>query len=217
MVGEALKIWVSCLVVASLAAMSGCREPSQSGEKRQSATSISIESPINGIGSALRANLQRNFDSATKGGPKANSRMEKMPSANSAGLICSPARIERNAPTFQLVLPPRSVDREGTLAAIAPDGSLHIIYNSYDDDENSEDLVIPSRSVSWQSARERNSFLVDVRSFDAIAGYDKAPELLFREKGIYQFALMNSDARDLLDENQRPFWVIAGCVVHWEP
>jgi hypothetical protein len=195
-----------------VASASACGDP-----ETNQPSSANTASPSIGIQSALRATLQKNFDLATKGGPKADSRMAQMPSGNSAGLDCTPARLDRNAHTFQLVLPPRSVDREGTLAAIAPDGSLHIIYISYNGDTDPEDLVIPSKSLDWKLAKERGSFMIDARSFDALLPHKDVSKPLFREEGVYQLALMNSAARDLLASDNSPFWVIAGCVVRWSP
>lgn len=207
-------VGLACMIV-------GCREQSSQSLTAEQTNEVA---PLNSAStanrrptSALRATLQKNFDLATQGASKTDSRMARLPSENSAGLVCTPARINRSAPIFRLDLPPRSADRAGTLAAIAPDGSLHVIYISYGDDTDPEDLIIPSKSLDWDSAKEHGSFSVDARSFDALVGNATNSRPLFREKGIYQFALMNSDARELLEIDKMPFWVIAGCVVEWAP
>jgi hypothetical protein len=174
-------------------------------------------SPVRSPTAVLRSILQRNFDLATRGDSKADIHIVQMPSENSAGLACTPARISPDAPAFRLDLPPRRIDREGSLAAISPDGRLHIIYISYGDDTDPEDLIIPSKSLDWESAKESSTYVVDARSFEALMSDAVVSRPLFREKGIYQFALLNSHARDLLELSHTPFWVIAGCVVEWTP
>ena len=215
-----LGIAVACSVgLAGLIA--GCREqssqPPSTAQTKEVASLSPSYPPKSSPSSVLRATLQKNFDLATQGASKADSRIAQMPSENSAGLACTPAQINHGAPIFRLDLPPRSIDRKGALAAISPDGSLHIIYISYGEDTDPEDLIIPSKSLDWESAKERGSFFVDARSFDALVGDAKVSKPLFRKEGIYQFALLNSDARDLLELGKMPFWVIAGCVVEWTP
>ena len=166
---------------------------------------------------ALRDTLQRNFDLATLGAPKEQSRMAKMPYGNLAGLICSPSQLDRNRPTFQIELPPLRQDRDGFLAAIAPDGSLHEIYSGYVDDTDPEDLIIPSIALNWEDAKKNSKFMIDARTFDALAPNQTVSKRLFLDEGIYQFALMNANARGRPDMGDKPFWVIAGCVVSWQP
>ncbi len=209
------------LAVALLFAhLSGCSNRDEvqasSGETKSSSGPAVPKSPADGPTSRLLSTLQKNFDQATRGGPAFQNRMAKMPDNTSAGLICSPARLSKDSPNFRVVLPPRSEDRKGALAVIVPDGSMRIIYTSYGVDTDAEDLIIPSKAIAWESARHRNSFDVNALSFDALVPNESKPKPLFREKGIYQFALMNSIARDLLDFDKHPFWVIGGCVIHWQ-
>lgn len=164
----------------------------------------------------LRSVLQANFDLASRGGHPRKSRMKNIPRNNSAGLLCSPATLDRNRSAFHIVLPAAPTDRKGILAALAPDGSLRIIYISYGLDTDPEDLIIPSRSIDWERVRTRNQFVVEAREFEALRPGENRPEPLFRQSGIYQFALLNGD-RELLKINRAPFWVVAGCVVRWQP
>lgn len=164
---------------------------------------------------SLRSALQANFDLATQGKKPGPSGNLTMPHDNSAGLICSPATLDRRS-TFRLVLPVVPVDRKGVLAALTPDGSLLTIYTSYSIDTDPEDLIIPSRSIDWESARVRNDFVVDVKTFDALRESKDASEPLFQQPGIYQFALLNGD-RELLENDGAALWVVAGCVVHYQP
>ena len=100
---------------------------------------------------------------------------------------------------------------------MTPDGSLRIIYISYGIDTDPEDLIIPSRAIDWESVRSRNDFAIDVNKFDALRQGKNAPELLFQQAGVYQFALLNGIDRELLAMNGAAFWVIAGCAVQWQP
>jgi hypothetical protein len=215
---NSLKFLTAALVLASL---SGCDKRDElrptSGESSSAAGPAVLASQTDRKSSMLLATMQKNFDQATRGGSVSQNRMTKMPSETAAGLICTPSRLSKNAPSFRIVLPPRSEDREGALAVIAPNGSMRLIYTSYGIDTDPEDLVIPSKSIDWERARDRNSFDVSALSFDALIPDESKSKRLFREKGVYQFALLNSVARDLLELEKRPFWVIGGCVVHWQP
>jgi hypothetical protein len=143
--------------------------------------------------------------------------MASMPRITSAGIECSPANISHQASHFHIVLSPRETDRKGVFAAIAPDGGMSIVYISYGIDTDPEDLLLPSRAIAWESARNRNRFEVDAKQFDALASGTDKPRLLFRQAGVYQFALLNSHDRELLQVNREPFRVKAGCVVNWQP
>lgn len=174
-------------------------------------------SPGNGAAALLLADLQQNFDRATRGAGGASTRMVAVPRENSAGIGCSPARLTRTASNFRIALPSRYVDRKGTLAVIVPDGSLRIVYFAYSGEVSTEEIIIPSRTIDWEIARTRNVFNVDARQFDALEPAEVIPEPLFRETGVYQFAVVNAVDRSLLAVNETPFKVIAGCVVQWNP
>jgi hypothetical protein len=165
---------------------------------------------------SLHSTLQTNFDLATQGMSAGRNSIVAMPRDNSAGLICSPAILDRRS-IFRMILPAHAPDRKGVLAALTPDGSLRIIYESYGIDTDPEDLIIPSRAIDWQSVRSRNDFAIDVNKFDALRPDKVVPELLFQQPGIYQFALLNGSDRGLLAINEAAFWVIAGCVVRYQP
>ncbi len=139
-----------------------------------------------------------------------------MPPDNSTGLICSPETLGR-ASTFRMVLPAHPMDRRGVLAALLPDGSLRIIYVSFGADTDIEDLNVPYSSIDWQNVRNRNQFSIGVRDFKVIDPNGDGSTYLFREPGIYQFALLNSADRDLLDAKGAAFWVFGGCVVRYQP
>lgn len=164
---------------------------------------------------SLRSALQANFDLATRGMKPGPSNTLMIPRDNSAGLVCNPATLDRKS-TFRLVLPAVPADRKGVLAVLTPDGSLLTIYTSYSIDTDPEDLIIPSRSIDWELVRVRNDFVVDVKTFDALREDKEASELLFKEPGIYQFALLNGD-RELLENDGAALWVVAGCVVRYQP
>ncbi|MGE3693292.1 MAG: hypothetical protein AB7F98_18095 [Novosphingobium sp.] len=165
----------------------------------------------------LLETLQANFDRAARGERAASSRMIEMPRNPSAGLVCYPAQLDGSASRFEVILPQHIADRFGTLAVIAPNGKLRYVYISYGIDTDPEDLIIPSSSIDWERARVRHIFDVDAKLFDALVPDASAPELLFRETGVYQFALLNTNDRSLLEFNRPPFRVKAGCVVHWQP
>ncbi|MBW8754445.1 MAG: hypothetical protein JF595_09880 [Sphingomonadales bacterium] len=166
---------------------------------------------------SLHSVLQANFDVATQGMKPGPSGIVSVPDDNSAGLICSPATLDRKS-SFHLVLPAEPTARKGVLAALTPDGSLRIIYESYGFDNNdTEDLVVPSKAIDWESVRSRNEFTIDVNKFDAFREDKYVSEPLFQQPGIYQFALLNSTDRLLLDANGAALWVIAGCVVRYQP
>lgn len=165
---------------------------------------------------ALRATLQSNFDLATRSEDPPRSGITAMPRDNGAGLICSPDTLGP-ASTFRMVLPAHPRDRRGVLAALPPDGNLRIIYVSYGADTDIEDLNVPYSSIDWQIVQTRNQFSVGVKDFKVIDPNSDGLAYLFREPGIYQFALLNSVNRDLLDAKGAAFWVIAGCVVRYQP
>ena len=144
------------------------------------------------------------------------SKMTIKPKGNAAGIACDPATLAGNTARFRMVLPRSFADRNTALTALAPDGRLWIVYLSYGPDTDPEDLIIPSRSIDWERARTRNDFVVNVSAFEALRYNESVPELLFKQAGVYQFALINEVDRELLDDGT-PFRVIAGCVVHWSP
>lgn len=178
---------------------------------RQATNTIIASSP------QLLQSLQANFDKATLGKSGAQTRMDTMPRNTFAGIVCNPARINSSAPGFRIVLPKRFEDRKGALAAITPAGSLHYVYVSYGIDTDPEDLIIPSQAIDWERARTQNVFQVDANQFDALAREEDMPQRLLREAGVYQFAIINTNDRSLLDINGGRFQVKSGCVVHWQP
>ncbi|MEO6717455.1 MAG: hypothetical protein ABIM50_09445 [Novosphingobium sp.] len=165
----------------------------------------------------LLATLQRNFALATQGIDGAATRMPTLPDKTNAGIVCLPSRLTANASQFQIILPVRKADRMGTLAVILPDGTMRIIYVGYGAGVNTEDIVIPSETIDWESAKNGSSFAVDARTFNALIPNENEPELLFHEAGIYQFALLNAADRELLEMNHDQFRVKSGCVVEWQP
>jgi hypothetical protein len=192
------------------------------GAKQPSANASVIAKPVQ-HNAVLLVKLQANFDVATQGDetargvPKVKSRMIEMPSDNSAGIGCRPANLSRNVSKLNIELPRSQSERNGVFAVIVPDGSLRIIYEAYGDDIESIDLIIPSKTIDWESARDRSSFQVDVRKFNALLPVDVKPSPLFHDAGIYQFALMNFIQRDYPPADNTPFKVKAGCVIHWQP
>lgn len=186
-------------------------------ERKQSSTSVSETSQQQPPSAALLATLQNNFDLAIRGAPKAHSRLAEMPVNRSAGIVCSPARINRNSPFLRIVLPPHNENRDGVLAAIVPDGSLRIIYVAYGSDVETVDIIIPSNAIDWESARKFNTFDVDARSFDALVPGAGEPSPLFQEAGVYQLALMDSFPYEIPTRGEGPYTIRTGCVLHWNP
>ncbi len=164
----------------------------------------------------LLATLQANVNRALQAAPRSESRMTEMPRENSAGLLCSPARLDHKRSILRVDLPPRLDDRKGALVVLDPDGNLQIVYISYGIDTDPEDLIIPSKAIDWESARTRNSFIVDARSFDALSNRGQSPKPLFRKRGVYQLMLMNGFPTEIPTRDKRPFWVIGGCVIYWQ-
>jgi hypothetical protein len=166
---------------------------------------------------SLRSAMFANFERATRGisGPRVA--IAEMTGETSAGIGCSPSRVSKFAPVFQITLPKRFADRRTRFVAITPKGNLHIIYLAYGHGVETVDIIIPSRTIDWERARTRNVFRVDARRFDALRLGATKPSLLFREAGVYQFALVNGIDRSLLEVNGTPFRLIAGCLVHWQP
>ena len=143
--------------------------------------------------------------------------MADMPSNNFAGIGCHPANLTKYAINIRVTLPQDISAREGVLAVIVPDGSLRIIYESYPDDVESIDLLIPSKSIDWMNVRNRRDFVIDARAFDALLPIEDRPSLLFRQAGTYQFALISHLRRSIDLNDDRPVEFKAGCVVHWSP
>lgn len=181
------------------------------------AAAARVAATLDRSGKDLLSTLHVNFDLATRGADPRKSRMMDLPRDNSAGLVCNPADLDPDTSTFRIVLPAAPADRKGVLAALTPDGSLRIIYISYGIDTDPEDLIIPSRSIDWERVRTRNDFVADAGEFEALHPDKDRPEPLFRQAGVYQFALVNGIDRELLEVNGAAFWVKAGCVVRWQP
>lgn len=139
-----------------------------------------------------------------------------IPPIGSTGLMCSPGTLS-HASTFRMVLPPLPADRWGVLAVLRPDGGFRIIYVSHGADTDIDDLNIPYSSINWKSVQRSNKISVNVSDFEVIDPNSEDSVHLFREPGIYQFALLNSTDRDLLDAKGAAFWVFGGCAVRYQP
>lgn len=183
---------------------------------RDAAAAARVAEGLNRSERDLLSTLHVNFDLATRGATPHKSRLVAMPRHNSAGLVCNPAVLDRKS-TFRIVLPTRRIDREGVLAALTPEGNLRIIYQSYGSDVESVDLIIPSNAITWQGARSHYEFAIDVAKFDALREGKDVSEPLFQQSGVYQIALLNGTDREWMADGDAPFWVIAGCVVRWQP
>ena len=212
-------VWAILLIAgAALGCLAGCSDRGRS--EGQSAVRIELHrttSPGVVASAPLLAELQRNFDLATRGASDVQTQMIAVPRQNSAGIECNPARISRAASNFRIVLPNRAAERKGAFAVIVPDGSLRIVYFAYGGDVGTEDIIIPSKIIDWESARTRNIFDVDAKQFDSLRPGKEVPEHLFGNAGIYQFAVVNAVDRSLLAVNKTAFRVVAGCVVEWHP
>lgn len=166
---------------------------------------------------SLLQTLQDHVDWATLGASGAPTRMDSMPSVTSSGMGCSPARVNRRQPHFNVELPPRKDDRHGVLVVLLPDGSMRIVYVSYNDPDDDEDVILTSSTMDWRKVRTTNRFTLNARSFDAIYPDGSQPRPVFVQPGIYQFVLVNSIDRPLLAVNQDHFRAKAGCVIQWQP
>ncbi len=216
-----------CLNLLLLLALAACQN--SAGDHRTLSEAEKERTIANGEQTAIQtgfdllAALQTNFSIATQGYdltqsvPKFSGRLARMPFVNSSGIECAPAVLTGNGAALEITLPNSASSREGVLAVIIPDGGLRIVYQSYPDELEAIDLIIPSTTIDWMRAKRRPHFLVTVRNFNALVPGEDRPQLLFQEPGIYQFALMNSIDRQLLEANRTPFRVKAGCVVHWNP
>ena len=201
-----------------LACLAACSDWPKSDDQPQVRVELRHKSSSEDVASAtLLADLQRNFDWATRGASGAKTSMVALPHDNFSGIGCRPARLSPTASNFRIVLPSRYVDRKGTFAVIVPDGSLRIVYFAYSGEVSTEEIIIPSKTIDWEIARTRNVFDVDARQFDALRPEENVSERLFREAGVYQFAVVNAVDRSLLAVNKTPFKVKAGCVVEWNP
>lgn len=173
--------------------------------------------------STLLATLQTNFTIGTRGyeltqgTAKYGSRMDKISGENSAGIRCKPINLDLKSSKIAIELPHERSSRRGVLAVIVPDGSLRIVYQSYPDDVESIDLIIPSKSIDWMSAWRGSAFMVDARAFEALMPGESRPRPLFQEAGVYQFGLLNDVPDSFSINDDAPVKVIAGCVVHWQP
>ena len=183
----------------------------------EAAAAAQIAASLSRNGRELLSALYINFDLATREAGPRKSRMTAMPEDNSAGIACNPASLDRHTAALHIVLPANFAARNTALAALTPDGNLRIVYIAYGPDFESIDLLIPSRSIDWERARTRRDFVVEVDKFEALRPNQDAPERLFRQAGIYQFALINATNRENLATNGGIFQIMAGCVVHYQP
>lgn len=181
------------------------------------AAAAEIVKTLGKSGKELLSALYIDFDLATRGAEPGKSRMTALPQDNAAGITCSPAVLSRHTANLRMILPASFAARKSALAVLTPDGNLRIVYIPYGPDTESVELVIPSRSIDWEQARSRRDFVVDVERFEALRPDKNIPEPLFRQVGIYQFALIKGIDRDLLEVIGRPFQIIAGCVVRYQP
>jgi hypothetical protein len=94
---------------------------------------------------------------------------------------------------------PKSTDvRRHVRAVVTPKRGLLEIYSPYGDETESEDLVLPSMTITWAKARTERRFST---SSDALSGLRRGsdtPEALFIELGRYRFVLVNGIDVELL-------------------
>lgn len=211
-----LRIHVALVLVASISACDN--QSSQSALKKDPNGVAFASGGVNDLSpSTLLEALQQNFRLAMSGVLVPKGPMSIPPRENSAGIECEPAVLHGKSTNLQITLPYRSSQRPAVLAAIAPDGSLRIVYKSYAPDTDVDSIIIPSRTIDWESIKSKRVFRVNVRSFEALVPDADAPSKLFHQAGIYQLGLLDGFPYSIPARNERPFNVIAGCVVHWRP
>jgi hypothetical protein len=201
------------------ASISACGDrSSQSASQNESNWAAVASNGADDLGSsALLEALQRNFQLAMSGTPTSESRKSISARGNSAGIDCKPAILQGESQSLQITLPLRSAQRPAVLAAIAPDGTLRIIYKSYVPDTDIDSIIIPSKNIDWESAKIKRVFQVVIKKFEALVPGAEAPSPLFRQAGVYQLVLLDGFPYSIPDHGERPFRVIAGCVILWQP
>jgi hypothetical protein len=136
------------------------------------------------------------------------------------GMTCSPTRISGKTAASRaltLTLPAAATMRRHVLAVVTPERGLMELYTPYDEAGEAEDLVIPSRAISWVKARTRSVFVTSADALDGLRSGATLPEALFVEPGRYRFALVNGVDAKLLAANGRKVKVWAACSFDWTP
>lgn len=216
----------AALALFALALVAGCgrgaSEPAEAPQPRAEApgpaparpTPVppSVPAPKRDIAALYTADLTQAVAGAKKLPFTANGDM--------GGMTCSPDSIsgtDAASRTLTLTLPEKAAARRHVLAVVTPERGLLEIYSPYGDDSESEDIVVPSRTISWSLARTRNVFATNADKLDGLRPGSDTPEVLFLEAGRYRFALVNSIDPELLRSNGQTLKVVAACSFDWVP
>lgn len=211
----------AALALAVLALVAGCgrgaSEPSETPQPRRETPAAAAPvapapAPKQDLSALYTADLKQAIAGAKKVPFSASGAM--------GGMTCSPARIDgtdAGSRVLTLTLPPEAAARRHVLAVVTPERGLLEIYSPYADESESEDIVVPSRTISWSKARTQNVFATNTDALDGLRPGRDTPEILFLEAGRYRFALVNSIDPGLLKANGTPLEVTAACSFDWTP
>lgn len=214
----------AALALALLALVAGCgpgaSEPAETPQPRSETPATAPARVAPAPAPAPKRDLAALYTADLKQAVAGAKKVPSQASGDLGGMTCSPSRIagtDAASRALTLTLPPEAAARRHVLAVVTPERGLLEIYSPYGDESESEDIVVPSRTISWSKARTQNVFATDTDALDGLRPGRDTPEVLFLEAGRYRFALVNSIDPGLLKSNGTPLKVFAACSFDWTP
>lgn len=166
--------------------------------------------------SALKSIFMANFTNAIMGRDRKMTALDGSGS-RAFGMRCTPNYVSNSMQDFDIELPADKSDRAHVFTVLTPGGRLYELYTPYGEDVESEDIVIPSQAISWAIASQQSKLSLKVDDISGIEIGKDQPFGIFIEEGDYQFALVSSVQKDLIETNRTepPVTVYAGCVINF--